>query len=265
MSQMHHPEHNRRRKIYEYIEENGAVEPEMVRQNVLVHPETGSKPTRSGGQLTPSTKMSGEEFNRHVSVLDREGYIDEINGKLRVAMPMDMEATTTSVGETEAVVRPAHQEDITAIVDVIETIAAVETYVVAARLAEKIDRDGVLLRHNESENRVFFVATVEEDVVGWLHVEGVQFPRMDHTAELTVGVLEEYRGNGLGSTLMERGLEWASNRDYQKVYQSLPATNAQTVDFLEDHGWSVESTREGHYLIDGELTDEVQLAFWLTE
>jgi GNAT superfamily N-acetyltransferase len=254
---------SRRRRIYEYVERNGAVEPRTVRRNVLVRPETGSKPARSGAELEPSASMSTEEFNHHVSVLERDGYLKERDGKRRMSRPMGADAERVDVDGVEAVVRPARQEDITGIVGVIRTVAGADTHVAAARLADEISNEQVLLRHNESEDRVFFVATVDGDAVGWLHVGGVQFPRMSHTAELTVGVLERYRGHGLGATLMERGLEWASNRGYRKVYQNIPETNERAVSFLEDHGWAVESNREGHYLIDGELVDEVQLAVWL--
>jgi ribosomal protein S18 acetylase RimI-like enzyme len=88
---------------------------------------------------------------------------------------------------------------------------------------------------------------------------------MDHTATLTVGVSEPYRGHGLGTTLMDKGLAWASETGYLKVYQNLPATNEQAIAFLEANDWTVESTREGHYRIDDNLVDEVQLAIWLDE
>jgi ribosomal protein S18 acetylase RimI-like enzyme len=257
--------HSHRRQIYEYVEQNGAVTPERARKNVLVRPETGSKPARSEADLDPSVELSAEEFDHHVSMLKRDGYLEEHDGKLRVALPLDEDAKTVEIDGITATVRPARQEDLSGIVGVIETVAADERYVVAARLAEEISREDVLLRRNESEDRVFFVATVNEDTVGWLHVGGVNAPKMGHTATLTVGVLEQYRGDGLGSTLMESGLEWAGDHGYRKVYQNLPATNDRAIAFLEDAGWSVESTRGGHYRIDGELIDEVQLATWLDE
>lgn len=258
-------DHTRRRRIYEYVEQNGAVTPDTVRRNVLVQSESDSKPARSGSGLDPSRPMAAEEFDHHVSILKRDGLLEERDGRLRVGVATDAGATTVTLNGMEATVRPARQEDLTGIVGVIETIAAVDTYVVASRLAEEINREGVLLRDNESESRVFFVATVNDDAVGWLHVEGTQFPEMDHTAELTLGVLGEYRDDGLGSVLMERGLEWARGRGYQKIYQSVPATNERAVEFLEHNGWSVEATREGHYHIDDELVDEIQLAIWLDE
>ncbi len=265
MSELQQFDHSHRRQIYEYVEQNGAVTPETARKNVLVRPETGSKPARSGSDLEPSVPLSAEEFNHHVSMLKRDGYLEEDDGKLRVALSLDEHAETVEFDGLEATIRPARQEDLTGIVGVIETVAADDRYVVAARLAEEITREDVLLRRNESKDRVFFVATVNEDTVGWLHVGGVNAPKMGHTATLTVGVLEEYRGDGLGSKLMESGLEWAGNHGYQKVYQNLPATNERAIAFLENNGWSIESTRDGHYRIDDELIDEVQLAIWLDD
>lgn len=257
-------EHDRRRRIYEYVESRGAVEPETVRRNVLVTPETSSKPARSGPELPPSTPMSFQEFSEHVAGLERDGYLTERDGKLRVALPLTDEETTVPIDdEVEATVRPARQEDMAGIVGVVETIAAEDAYAVARRLADQVAREDVLLRHNEGGNRVFFVAIVADETVGWLHVEAVSSPMMDHTAELTVGVLAEYRGHGLGSTLMEFGLDWAREQGLRKVYQSLPATNERAIAFLEDAAWSVESTREGHYHVGDELVDEVQLAVWL--
>lgn len=265
MSELQQFDHGRRRQIYRYVEQQGAVKPEAVRKNVMVRPETGSKPARSEEGLEPSVSMSKDEFTHHVSMLKRDGYLEEHDGKLRVALTLDEDATTVDIDGLDATVRAARQEDISGLVGVIETVASVDRYVVASRLAEEVSREDVLLRHNKSEQRVFFVATVEGDAVGWSHVRGANAPKMGHTATLTVGVLERYRGSGLGSTLLDSALAWAGNHDYQKVYQNLPATNERAISFLEEQGWSVESTRDGHYLIDDELIDEVQLAVWLDE
>jgi len=254
-----------RHRIYQYVERNGAVEPEKAQRQIRVRPQTGSKPARSGEEYEPAVQMPTDEFRHHVSILKRDGYLEERDGKLRVSVPMDDEAETVSVSGMEATIRPARQEDLTGIVGVIDTIASQERYIVARALAEKLDRDQVLLRHNDDENRIFFVATIDDDAVGWLHAEATQNPGMDHTAQLTMGVLPEHRGHGLGSKLMERGLDWAESQEYMKVYQNLSATNERAIAFLEDNGWAIESRRDGHYCLDGELVDEVQLAIWLDD
>ena len=84
--------------------------------------------------------------------------------------------------------------------------------------------------------------------------------KLSHTAELTLGVLEEYQGYGIGGHLLDRGLDWADEKGYEKLYNSIPSTNEEAVEFFEAHGGEVEAVRENHYTYDGEYIDEVMLA-----
>ena len=118
----------------------------------------------------------------------------------------------------------------------------------------------MVLRHNELESRIFFVATVDGEVVGWVHLKHPETEKLSHTAELTLGVTEEYRGRGIGSRLLERGLEWAGEQGFEKIYNSLPATNEAAIEFLAGRGWREEARRADHYRIDGEYVDEVMMA-----
>ncbi len=230
--------HDDRRRIYEYVERHGAVDPEETRERLGIDP---------GG------------FRHHVAILKRDGRLETASGKLRVTI----DAGTEEEYEGENVefnIRPARQEDLTGIVGAIRQVAEERTYIVAESVADEIDHQEVLLRYNELEARMFFVATVNGEVVGWVHVHGPELDKLSHTAELTVGVIEEYRHNGIGSHLLSRGLEWAASRGYEKVYNSVPSTNEEAIEFLEAYGWEVEAVREDHYKLDGEYVDEVMLA-----
>ena len=230
--------HDDREAIYEYVERHGAVEPGEVRATLRIDP---------GG------------FRHHVAILRRDGYLEESDGSIRVALDAG-EQEEFSTREVEFAIRPARQEDLSGIVGAIRQVAEERTYIVAESVADEIDHQEALLRHNEIESRMFFVATVDEEVVGWVHLRAPELEKLDHTAELTVGVLEEYRGHGIGSHLLERGLEWAASNGYEKVYQSVPSTNEDAIAFLETHGWETEAVREHHYKLDGEYVDEVMMA-----
>jgi len=128
-----------------------------------------------------------------------------------------------------------------------------------------VDHENVLLRHNELESRVFFVATVEGEVVGWVHLDHPEIEKLAHTSELTVGVLEAYRGHGIGSRLLEEGLDWAADHGYEKVYNSAPSTNEDAIEFLKARGWEIEAVRGKHYKIGDDYVDEVMMAYWLVE
>lgn len=240
MASLRRPEiaHRDRRRIYEFVEEGGVVERDAIPGAVGLD--------RAG-------------VRHHLAILERDGLIETREGRVRVAL----ERGAVEEGEAEGIayrIRAARQEDLGGIVGVMREVVAAGTYVEAETVAEVVDHEEVLLRLNARETRMFFVATIEDDVVGWVHIEGSTLAKLAHTAELTVGLLGAYRNRGIGSHLLARGLEWAAQQEYERVYQSVPATNERAIDFLTEHGWTVEAIRADHYRIDGEHVDEVMLA-----
>jgi len=231
-------EHGDRKDIYEYVESHGSVDPEEMRTALHMEPRP---------------------FGHHVAILKRDGVIEDVDGELRIAYEETAEEEFSDEG-VEFVIRQARQEDLTGLVGAIREAIGGKTYVDAETVADVVDSEGVLLRHNELESRIFFVACVEGEVVGWVHLKHPEIDKLSHTAELTLGVLDRYRGHGIGSHLLERGLEWAGSQGYEKIYNSVPSTNEEGIEFLATHGWETEAVREDHYKLDGEYIDEVMMA-----
>ncbi len=230
--------HRDRKDIYRYVERYGTVEYEDARR---------------------ALDMSQEAFGHHVAVLRRDGILEKDGETLRVAFEDEGEERYVEDG-LEVVIRQAREDDLTGLVGAMRDALADRTYIVGETVADIVDHEEVLLRHNDLEKRMFFVATVHDDVVGWVHINVPELDKLGHTAELTVGVIEEYRGNGIGTNLLERGLEWAERQGLEKIYNSVPATNQDAIAFLESRGWEIEAVRENHYKIDDDYVDEVMLA-----
>ncbi|PSQ06548.1 GNAT family N-acetyltransferase [Halobacteriales archaeon QS_6_71_20] len=230
--------HDDRRDLYEHVEEQGSVHEREARR---------------------ALNMDRTAFGHHATVLVRDGYLDWEGDRLSVAYEEDG-ATEHSADGLEYVVRMATQRDLSGLVGVIRQVAGEGTYIEAETVADVIEHDEVVLRHNELESRLFLVAAVGEEVIGWVHLDLPETEKLGHTAVLTVGILPEYRGKGIGSTLLERGESWAAGHGFEKLYNSIPATNDGAVAFLTDHGWEREAVREGHYKIDTEYVDQVMLA-----
>lgn len=235
-------DHDDRRELYRYVERRGSVDrQELLRGDVNERRAVGHQ----------------------LAILKRNGYIEEDEtGELSIAIEAD-EARSFDHDDVEFTVRQARQADISGIVGTIRQVTGERTYVVAENVANLLDREDVLIRHNEVESRIFFVATVGDDVVGWVHLSVPEFRKLHHTAELTLGVVEEYRGHGIGSRLLETALEWAGGNGFEKVYQSIPSTNEEAIAFIEDHGGEVEAVREDHYKLGDAYVDEVMMAIEL--
>lgn len=229
-----------RRRIYEYVERHGPVPPDALYEDGVVQVDPG-------------------RYRQLVAIMRRDGYLRVVDGRLEAAL--DRGVSEEHRGEEiEFSIRPARDEDVSGIIGVVRQVTAGGTYVEAETVAQQLRSDDALIRHDESESRRFFVATVDGEVVGWAELTVPEQEKLAHTAELTVGVLEELRGRGIGSHLMQRGLSWAKSRGLLKVYNSVPSTNRGAISFLKAHGWTVEAVRRDHYLVDGQPVDEVMLA-----
>jgi ribosomal protein S18 acetylase RimI-like enzyme len=231
-------DHKDRRDIYEHVERNGAMEHEAVRDALGIEPRA---------------------FGHHVAILKRDKVLEEADGRLRIAYEAGAEEEFEA-DDLQFTIRQAREEDLTGLVGAIREAIGGGEYVRAETVADVVDSEGVLLRHNEIESRIFFVATINDEVIGWVHLRHMDLEKLSHTAQLTVGVLKEYRGHGIGSHLLERGLEWAAQQGFEKIENALPATNEQAIEFLEDRGFRKEAVREDHYKLNGDYVDEVMMA-----
>lgn len=231
-------DHKDRKDVYDYIESHGTVREDEVRR---------------------ALRMDPGAIGSHLTILRRDGYIRKVGDKVQVAYEEE-EAHTHSSDGVEFTIRSAQEVDLDRLVDTINEVAEEGTYIEAETVADVIDHEEVILRHNETGARMFFVASVADDVVGWVHLDLPEAEKLSHTAVLTVGLRSDFRGHGIGSKLLERGTEWAREHGFEKLYNSVPATNEQAIAFLEDHGWKTEAVREDHYKMNGDYVDEVMMA-----
>ncbi|WP_290814166.1 GNAT family N-acetyltransferase [Halovivax sp.] len=234
-------ENERQERLYNYVERNGSVDRREL-ADVISTDETA--------------------LRESLSALREEGLLETHDGRVRLSIDIGDEVAH-EVEEFAYTIRPARQSDLGGLVGTMRAVSEEAEYLVAETVVDMLDHEKVVFRNNDLSSRVFFVATVDDEVVGWVHLESPNFAKLRHTAELTMGVRPECRGRGIGSNLMERGLHWAEANGYEKVYQSIPATNQDAIRFLEDHRWETEAIRRAHFKIDDQYVAEQMMAVML--
>ncbi|WP_276273080.1 GNAT family N-acetyltransferase [Haloarcula litorea] len=232
------------RAVYQYVERHGTAARHRVRA---------------------ATDLDTDEFGEAVDHLLAKGYIEDDGGTLALSLNVgSVEGYTAD--SFSYTIRPARPDDFEAVVAAIRAVSEESSYVVAESVAEQLLYDDAVTRHNTVESRVFFLATVGDDeVIGWCHLDLPQVEKLRETAQLTVGVVPDYRGEGVGSSLLDRGVDWARANGFRKLYNSLPATNERAMAFLGDHGWHTEGIRRNHYTVDDDRVDEVTMAYTFEE
>jgi len=226
-------------QIYRYVERNGTASTDGVRD---------------------ALGLSEETFEAEFGRLIEQGYLEEQNGTLSLALDVGTE-TTYETEDIDYIIRPARDEDYELLVALIRDVTSKRTYVIGENLAEELLYEDTVTRHNSVWSRLFFVATVGDRLVGWSHLDLPQMEKLQHTAQVTVGVREDYRGYDIGANLLDRALDWAESNGYRKVYNSVAATNGNAITFLQNQGWEHEGVREDHYAIDDKPVDEVMMAY----
>ena len=104
------------------------------------------------------------------------------------------------------------------------------------------------------------VATDEESIVGFLSVQKGVYKRIKHTGYIVVGILEKYRGKGIGSKLFSELDIWAIENKITRLELSVICSNTIAKHLYEKNGFEVEGIRKNAMIIDGQYVDEFSMA-----
>ncbi len=111
---------------------------------------------------------------------------------------------------------------------------------------------------------LLMLAQVEREIVGLLGLIGHAHRRMGHTVELGMVLGTTWRGRGIGSAMMEAGLDWASaNPGIERVYLSVYSTNTLGLKLYRRFGFVEEGRRRGQVRLARGDADEILMARWV--
>jgi RimJ/RimL family protein N-acetyltransferase len=100
-----------------------------------------------------------------------------------------------------------------------------------------------------------FVAIAEDRVIGWCDALVKQRPAMLHSAVLGIGVLNAYRGMGVGTALLQTTLEAARKRGLTRIELFVRSDNQRARKVYEKAGFAIEGVLRKHMLARGVYRD----------
>jgi putative acetyltransferase len=114
------------------------------------------------------------------------------------------------------------------------------------------------------ERSVLFVADAGGRLVGSLGIERDAHPNSEHVAWVGVSVDRDWRGVGVGGTMLEAAVRWAAAAGLEKLVLGVFPDNARALAFYERHGFRREGRRVAQFTREGRYHDEVLMARFLT-
>ncbi len=108
----------------------------------------------------------------------------------------------------------------------------------------------------QSGNSTIFVAEVNNELAGYVMAFGGSAKRNKHSAYLVAGVLEEYRGIGVGTALFKDLEKWAVAHGIHRLELTAVTQNEAGIALYKKMGFEIEGTKRASLCIGGRYVDE---------
>lgn len=145
---------------------------------------------------------------------------------------------------TTTAVRPVNGDDIPSYHSAYDEVAKVGLYM-AQLAAPKMTILAEKIRHDIECGNPHLIAEDNGKVVGWCEIQrGDASTCRDHVGTLSMGLIEDYRGQGLGKQLIEAAIADAADKGMTRIQLFVRSSNTQAVAMYESQGFTIEGTQK---------------------
>jgi RimJ/RimL family protein N-acetyltransferase len=127
--------------------------------------------------------------------------------------------------------------------------------------APPLEQMRAFVKANVDGDAVQFVALDGDRVVGWADIFRAWQPALAHTGNLGIGVLPEFRGQGIGRALLLACLEKALERGITRVELEARVDNQNGIRLYEKAGFVREGVKRNGMRFDGVYFDTVLMSY----
>lgn len=113
------------------------------------------------------------------------------------------------------------------------------------------------------KNGPVYYAVTDGRAIGWCDIFPFKNPRLAHRGGLGMGVVGEFRGQGVGARLLEKTLAHAKTFGLEKIELSVYTTNSAAIALYKKFGFAEEGLIKNYRKLDDKYFDAVQMAKFL--
>jgi RimJ/RimL family protein N-acetyltransferase len=118
----------------------------------------------------------------------------------------------------------------------------------------------IIQRFAAQGNSLLLVAEYEGFIVGNIDLTGSQRDRMKHTAMIGMGMLEAWRGQGLGTVLMKQVMLWAKkNPALEQLWLEVYAENTAGLRLYKKFGFGERGRYDAFFKHNGIYSDKIMM------
>ena len=125
---------------------------------------------------------------------------------------------------------------------------------------KNLTRIEALISNSVEGDDFLLVAEAEDQIVGYISAQKGGLKRITHSAYIVVGVLKEYRGQGIGTEFFKQLDAWAEEKKVIRLELTVICENEVAKHLYEKHGFEVEGVKRKSVFVDGMYLDEYYMS-----
>lgn len=106
------------------------------------------------------------------------------------------------------------------------------------------------------DNSTIFVAEQNRELIGYLIAIGGNAKRTKHSAFLVIGILKEYRGLGIGTSLFQHVEDWALIHHISRLELTVVTKNSAGIALYKKRGFEIEGLKRNSLLVNEKFYNE---------
>lgn len=157
-------------------------------------------------------------------------------------------------------IRPISADDIEAFHRALDFVAREKRFLAFLEAAPIADIRAFVKGNIERGYPQIVAASVADGVVGWCDVLPKPRPVYRHSGVLGMGVLPQYRGQGIGTQLIQTALAMARAAPLHRVELTVREHNTNAIALYKKVGFVTEGVRLDAVCVDGVYEDIITMA-----
>lgn len=108
-------------------------------------------------------------------------------------------------------------------------------------------------------NSTIIIAEKDNRLIGYLLILGGNSIRTRHSAYIVMGIIEEFRGKGIGAKLFEEAFHWSKENGITRLGMTVLKHNKRAARLYEKLGFEIEGEKVHSLMINNEPVNELYL------
>lgn len=153
---------------------------------------------------------------------------------------------------------PIAEEHIIGYMAAVDSVAREHKYLSFLE-APPIAKFRAFVLNNIKEDWPHFIALVDGVIVGWCDISSLHRPALSHSGSLGIGVVNRYRGMGIGKALMQAALQKAKDDGLTRIELTVRQNNIRAIALYTKLGFVTEGLHINAVRIDGKYENQFSM------